>query len=410
MHPPSHHAASRGDSPEDIAQDIAAVARIDAIPMLLRVLCDTTGMGYAAVARVTDTTWTACAVQDNIGFGLGVGSQLDLDTTLCRDVMVSGEPIIIDHASTDARYCDHHTPRIYRIESYVSVPINTEAGYFGNLCAVDPAPNSVSEPRIASMVVLFAQLIGMHLDNDRKREAVHAALLDERAAGELREQFIAILGHDLRNPLAAVGACGRLLQKTSDDPTVLDIAGRIDTNVRRMSGLIDDVLDLARGRLGGDIGVHLEPVADLGPALCAVARELQDAHPQRCIDVRIALDGATVHCDRGRIQQLASNLLGNALTHGAQDGTVRFTATADGNDWVLEVWNDGEPIPSESVGKVFAPFWRRSISAKRDGLGLGLHICAQIVKSHGGRISVNSTAEDGTTFTARMPLVPAAAG
>jgi signal transduction histidine kinase len=72
---------------------------------------------------------------------------------------------------------------------------------------------------------------------------------------------------------------------------------------------------------------------------------------------------------------------------------------------VLEVWNAGEPIPPESLGKIFEPFWRHSVSASRNGLGLGLHICSQIVRAHAGRISVTSTRENGTQFTARLPLI-----
>ena len=112
----------------------------------------------------------------------------------------------------------------------------------------------------------------------------------------------------------------------------------------------------------------------------------------------------SVRCDAGRIQQVASNLIGNALTHGASDSPVKVAAWADEGDFVLEVWNQGEPIPTESLDKVFEPFWRHSISGGRQGLGLGLHICSQIVRAHGGKLTVSSTHEGGTRFTARVPL------
>jgi signal transduction histidine kinase len=106
----------------------------------------------------------------------------------------------------------------------------------------------------------------------------------------------------------------------------------------------------------------------------------------------------------GRIQQIASNLLGNALTHGQPDSPIKISARSDENELMLEVWNAGEPIPAESLGKIFEPFWRNSVSRSRNGLGLGLHICSQIVRAHQGRISVSSTREHGTQFTARLPL------
>ncbi len=393
-----------GDSPDEIAKDILTVANIEAVPALLRVLCESTGMRFAAVARVTQGTWTACAVQDDINFGLKPGGQLDVATTLCTEVRQARTPVVIDQASTDPLYCTHHTPRIYGIESYVSVPIVLPGGdYFGNLCAIDPLPAKVSEPRIVSMFMLFAQLIALHLENERKRQRADAALLDERAAGELREQFMAILGHDLRNPLAAVAACGQVLQKKSTDPALKTVASRLMTNVQRMSTLIDDVLDFARARLGGGIGVTLAAVDDIERALSAVVTEFRDSHPERVIATQID-ENRRIICDRGRVQQLASNLLANALTHGSPQGTVSFTVTCKDDDLVLEVCNDGDPIPADSIDKIFAPFWRSSTLSTREGLGLGLHICAQIVNAHHGQLSVTSTAEEGTRFTARLPL------
>src|ERR1700691_1437250 len=106
------------DDPGEIARDIAAVGRLEAVPTLLEVLAEITGMGFTAVARVTDKTWTLCAVKDSINFGLKPGGQLELETTLCIESKRSRSAIVIDHASQDPRYSQHHTPRIYKIESY----------------------------------------------------------------------------------------------------------------------------------------------------------------------------------------------------------------------------------------------------------------------------------------------------
>jgi signal transduction histidine kinase len=389
---------------EEIATDVQAVARIEAVPTLLQVLCETTGMRFAAVARVTDKTWTACAVHDDINFGLLPGGQLDLDSTLCVEVRASRTALFIDQASADARYRSHHTPRIYNIESYVSVPIVLSNGhYFGNLCAIDPLPANASDPRVISMFNRFARLIAQQLESDAARHQAQSALLDERAASELREQFIAILGHDLRNPLAAISASGEVLIRKLTDVDLLNVASRIKTNARRMSGLIDDVLDFARARLGDGIGVQLQDTVNLEANLAAVITELKDAQPDRTIISTMRVDRA-VRCDVGRVQQLVSNLVSNALTHGAAETPVKFSATADDGDLILEVWNDGEPIPAESRDRIFSPFWRHSTAANRAGLGLGLHICAQIVRAHGGTIAVTSNRDSGTLFTARLPL------
>lgn len=396
------------DNPLAIARDVAAIARISAVPSLLKLICQNTGMGFAAVARVTDGTWTACAVQDDIQFGLTPGAQLDVHTTLCKESRAARQPVVIDHASQDPLYNTHHTPRLYNIESYISVPIVRPGGeYFGNLCAIDPKPHVVSDARTVAMFTAFADLIAVQLENDDRRDASESALLSERATAELREQFIAVLGHDLRNPLAAVGATAEVLARHRTDPDLVRMGERLRAATRRMAKLLDDVLDFARGRMGSGVDVFIEEVPALGQALHEVVNELRGAHPGRNIvdsDIRIM---QAVHCDKGRVQQLLSNLLGNALTHGAPDQPVVVSAGIDGAELVLSVANAGTPIEVESISKVFEPYWRPHAGRPGGGLGLGLYICAQIAKAHGGAMAVQSSAAAGTVFTARLPVTPA---
>ncbi|HEX3914038.1 MAG TPA: GAF domain-containing sensor histidine kinase [Steroidobacteraceae bacterium] len=398
------HPSTVPDTAEEIARDVAAVGKLEAVPTLLEVLCETTGMRFAAVARVTENTWTACAVKDDINFGLKPGGQLDLESTLCIESKRSNQAIVIEHASADERYCNHHTPKRYRIESYVSVPIVLANGrYFGNLCAIDPAPAKVAGPKIVGMFTRFAALIALQLDSDASRQQDQSALRDAHASSELRDQFIAILGHDLRNPLQAVYSAGVLLEKKVSDPTLKDVAARIRINVKRMTSLINDVLDFARSRLGDGMGVRIAEVEDLGAGLNAVVQEFKDGQPDRQILTNISVAGK-VRCDLGRVQQVASNLIGNALKHGAAQGPVKVSARAEESDFILDVWNAGEPIPPESLDRICEPFWRQSSTGNREGLGLGLYICSQIVRAHGGTLSVSSTPESGTHFTARLPL------
>lgn len=392
------------DNPLDITAAVAAVGRIEAIPTLLKVLCDSTGMRFAAVARVTGSSWTACAVHDDIQFGLKAGDELAINSTLCAESRAARAPIVIEHASVDPKYGSHHTPKLYNLESYVAVPIlMADGGYFGNLCALDPDPAHVALPHVISMFQDFAALIGSQLDAQLTREKEHSELVNERASSELREQFIAILGHDLQNPLQAVFATADLLKRKLANMSHAELATRIKTNVRRMSFLIDDILDFARARLGGGIGVDLKDVHNLASNLNAVVQELQDGQPDRRIISNVSVS-RTVRCDIGRVQQVASNLIANALTHGEARSPVRFSAETREDGLVLDVWNAGEPIPTESIGKIFEPFWRHSVSGSRQGLGLGLHICASIVRAHEGRISVTSSRAEGTRFTVRFPL------
>ena len=389
------------DNSRDIACQITAIGRVDAVPTLLKVLCEMTGLRFAAVARVKGRTWTAYATRDKLSLGVQPGGELSFIASLGFDSRAARLPIIFEQAGADPIPCGHS---FGSIKSFISVPIIVaDERQFGVLCALDSTPRSLREPRIVSMLKAFAALIASQLEEDSSREREQSALLDERATNELREQFIAILGHDLRNPLHAVFAGGELLERRLTDPAQRMIASRIKAHALRMSSLINDVLDFARGRLGGGIGLALADVDNITDGLRSVIEELQVAQPDCRILSHIDVS-RSVPCDLGRLQQVASNLLGNALTHGRSGIPIKISARTDERDLVLEVWNAGLPIPPENIGKIFEPFWRNSVSPKRDGLGLGLHICSQIVRAHQGQIGVTSTEEQGTLFTVRLPL------
>ena len=392
------------DHPGDIALHVAAIGRISAIPALLKYICQTTGLGFAAVARITDDSWVACAIEDRIGLGVQVGVALQAQTTLCSESRALRQAIVIDHASKGDAFRDHLMPLSHRIESYVSMPIvRSDGTYFGNLCAMDRRPMVVSEPRTLAMFQIFADLIAMQLDSEDRDQASELALLNASEAADLREHFIAVLGHDLRNPLAAVGATAELLVRRTE-PEIARLGSRLKTTTRRMSALIDDVLDFARGRLGAGIGVQLEERHDMASALHDVVEELRQAHPAREIVEDLALD-RSLRCDRGRIQQLLSNLLGNALTYGSPDQPIGVSAMTNAGWFVLTVSNGGTPIAPDDLPLVFKPYWRPQASKPGGGLGLGLYICAEIARAHGGEMVVSSSVVSGTLFGTRLPVV-----
>jgi PAS domain S-box-containing protein len=140
--------------------DVEALSRNKAITSILEVICRTTGMGFAAVARVTQDRWTAYAVRDEINFGLVPGGELQVETTICNEIRVHEAMVIIDHVAEDKVYCNHPTPALYGFQSYISVPIFDRSGkFFGTLCAIDPCPAKVDRPEIVQMFRLFADLI-----------------------------------------------------------------------------------------------------------------------------------------------------------------------------------------------------------------------------------------------------------
>jgi signal transduction histidine kinase len=271
----------------------------------------------------------------------------------------------------------------------------TDGSFFGTLCAIDPEPHRLKTPETIQMFEMFAEVIGFQLSATRN-------LLDERNASALREQFIAVLGHDLRNPLASIVGGISLLRKETLSERGTQILGMMHGSVVRMSALIDNVLDFARGRLGGGFALTREAGVDLEPILRQVVNELRVGAPGRAIETDFVLPDR-VNCDPSRFGQMVSNLLANGLTHGASDEPVRIHSATDGAELELWVANGGAPIPPETMKRLFQPFFRGEMRSSLQGLGLGLHIASEIAKAHGGAIEVASTSQE-TRFTFRMPL------
>lgn len=234
------------------------------------------------------------------------------------------------------------------------------------------------------------------------RNVAQAEVATERASSELREQFIAVLGHDLRNPLASITSGVRLLGKETLSDKGRRILALMDGSVVRATGLIDNVLDFARSRLGDGISLQRDAKEPLEPVLRQVVSELRSIDPERIVNASYSL-AVPVDCDRGRIGQLLSNLLGNALTHGDKAQPVVVHASAHDDVLEISVANGGKPISSAAMKKLFQPFFRGEIRATREGLGLGLHIASEIAIAHGGNLTVNSDSSE-TRFTFTMPL------
>lgn len=360
-------------------------------------------MGFAAIARVTETRWIACAVRDEIAFGLKLGGELEIATTLCNQVRATHEPIIIDHVAEDSVYRGHPCPRMYGFQSYISIPIFLRNGtFFGTLCAIDPKPAKLRTPEMEGMFRLFAELIAFHLDAQDRLARTDQALLDAKQSSELREQFIAVLGHDLRSPLSAISAAASVLQKNATDSGMAKMGAIIRRSADRMAVLISDVMDFARGRLGGGVAVAALPQVQLAPILEQVVAEFRATSPDRKIETKIDVSRA-VTCDSGRIAQLAANLIGNALVHGNPERTVLVEAHSNDETLEISVTNEGPNIPEDVRRRLFEPFYRASVSPNQQGLGLGLYIASEIARAHAGEMSVQS-AHGRTRFTFRMPI------
>ena len=243
----------------------------------------------------------------------------------------------------------------------------------------------------------------------RRALAVERAALAERArTQQFQERFLAILGHDLRNPLASIDMGAGILRNHSTDPAVTKIVERMQSSSARMSRMIEQILDLTRTRLAGGLELHTASM-DLRDTLARVVDELRGVHLAATIVLQCPpLPGVW---DRDRLEQLFSNLIGNALVHGDLSKPVTIRGRTDdgvGGRWaIVEVHNDGDPIPAELQPILFDPFRRGerdSRSSKTSGLGLGLYISREIALAHGGDIEVHSDPATGTTFRIRVPV------
>lgn len=383
---------------------IEAVARLSVVPRILDAVVRRTGMRFAAVARVTDTRWTACAVRDDLGFGLGAGDDLELGSTICDEIRHHHEPVVFGHASVHPVYADHHTPRFYQLESYASVPIFTVDGqFFGTLCAIDSRPVTIDEKGLAAEMTLFGELIAAQLALEDRVDSAEQALREEMDDGVLREQFLAVVGHDLRSPVQAAGMAAESLQSMELPPRAQRLASLISASTRRMAGLIDDVMDFARARLAAGIPVTMQVRGDLSEAADRVLAEIRQAHPEANIRANWRL-GRPLRFDLKRMQQLIANLVNNAITHGDTRRPILVEGTDQGGAVTLAVTNFGDPIDPQTLERLFHPFFRPDSSQPRPGLGLGLYIAAEIARSHGATLTVTSSSEAGTCFTLRMPM------
>lgn len=258
----------------------------------------------------------------------------------------------------------------------------------------------------ASVLRLFDRANGSDLHQvTRFNESIDEALTEAAdrfmvVMNRTRDQFIAVLGHDLRSPLSAIFMSAGLMARGGDGTKM---AAQILRSGERMARMVDDLLDLTRTRLGS--GIPITPLQmDLDTVCRTVVSELQAVHPDRRMEYQSEGD-LRGKWDSGRLGQVLSNLLGNALQHGEPDSPIRVAARGSPEGVEMEVYNEGTPIPPALLANIFEPMVshaRKNENMRSTNVGLGLHIAREIVLAHGGTITVTSTVE-GTTFSVRLP-------
>lgn len=255
----------------------------------------------------------------------------------------------------------------------------------------------------------------------RFNEAVDQALTESVARYEFmvkqsQNMFLAILGHDLRNPLGTIVSGSTLLMQAVDIlPKYVLVATRMFNSAKRMSKLINDLIDFTRTHLGPGIPIQVKQ-SDFGMVCEEVVNEMRTFHPERLIELQVPHKLEAVF-DESRIAQVLSNLIGNAVQYGSQDAPVIVNVTSVVDDIEVTVNNRGKPISADKIGSIFDPMVRIAANAnnvennytERTSLGIGLYISREIVHAHKGTLHITSNEASGTTFIVTLPRLSIAA-
>lgn len=397
------------DTYNQLLADIDRVKKIEIIPNMLEIICRATGMGFAAVARVTQDKWIACSVRDEIQFGLEPGGELQIETTICNEIRQSGNGVIIDHVASDSHFSKHHTPRMYGFQSYISIPIILKNGeFFGTLCAIDPSPNTLNNTQTVGMFKMFAELIAFHLQQEEIVERSIQALDDmTRELADSKDenrQYRHISSHNLQEPLRKIRVFSSMLLTATADKDAertKELATRVSTSAQRVSMMIQDLSDLTALHNASTFfdTTNLKQVLD--DVCLQLRRNIQEKNAR----VQIG-ELPAIYAIPAQLEQLFFHLIGNALkfTRGDEIPVIRVNARSNDKDVEIVVADNGIGIDRQQLEKIFDIFAQLSSDPSPHGFGTGLAFCRKIVRNHKGTISAQSEKGKGTIFTITLPL------
>ena len=405
------------------AADIEAVKQIATIPTMLEVICRTTGMRFAVVARVTEDRWIACSVRDDIAFGLRPGGELKVETTICNKIRASRQPVIIDNVAEDENYAHHQIPKMYGFQSYISFPIILKNGeFFGTLCAIDPKPAQLNNPKVIGLFTLFSELLSFQLQEvdllDEGRSALQESgrLLNyfQNEKRHSRHQ----LTHILQEPLRKIKLYSDHLMMSTEMVDVMrarEIALEINSSARELTAMIRDLTDYA-GLSEEEIVFEtvdlnktlLDVCSQLGPVISEKKVTFQNEKLPIITAVPLQMAYLFFHLISNALEFCKSDtpaVIGIRCKDIAQEeSTHPLLSGKKYNFFEILIECKGIEIEKSELENVFDIFTPLKQEHDPKGFGASWARCRRIVHNHGGIIAARSAPDEGTSFSIILPV------
>lgn len=410
------------DKHDVLYKDLEAVKQIHILPAMLDIICRLTGLGYAAVARVTDDRWLACSVRDEVNFGLVEGAELKLETTICNEIRQHHNEVVIDHVANDPDYKEHHTPKLYGLQSYISFPILLKNGdFFGTLCAIGTKPATLKDPKITGTFKLFAELISFHLQSIDLMEQSHVALRETKGTllYTTHENLLyqQISDHNLQEPLRKISVYSDLLinhTENADVEKAKKTAKQISSFAIELNDTIQNITKFTNLKTWD---ASFEPV-DLNAIIENVKSELKSELDEKNISIE-AGKLPVLFASEKQMKLVFSQLIGHGITFSKisaesvisisaekiERGQIKYflpSEKASGFSVITMVFKDIE-TDNYDTSRIFDILIHREGNVAGEKYGNGLADCRKIIFNHGGMITAKATADSELTFSIVLP-------
>ncbi|NVJ24418.1 hybrid sensor histidine kinase/response regulator [Myxococcus sp. AM011] len=303
---------------------------------------------------------------------------------------------LIAHSDEIGRSSDEHP--------HLTLPLMGLDEVIG-LVRMEPSANIAYDVQHLRLLSVIAAQLGAYLTMIKLRDEDAQRTRELVAAHDFQQILVGVVSHDLRSPLTVITTVTSQLLRKTEDPKRAKTIERALRSAERANRIINDLLDVTHARVTRHLPVSRQRI-DLLAHLKEALEDMGLSNPGREIQFVAEADAVLGDWDPGRLTQVATNLVNNALQYGAERAPVRVTLQADSGEVVLAVHNQGAAIPEDLVPVLFNPFRQGQHARQRavgGGLGLGLYIVEQIVRSHGGTVAVRSSVAEGTTFTVVLP-------